>query len=87
MEKVYLVCDKYDRKASLIDDCPDIGVEFMGNCRGRILREDGSEIGRHSSSSFGWLRFDLKRKLEDPTKYEIIDLIREPVPDRFRVKG
>lgn len=86
MEKVYMVCDYTDDKASAISGAPNIGVEYMGSCRGRILREDGTEIGHHGSSSFGWLRADLKSKLDDPDKYEIVDLIGEPVPERFAIK-
>lgn len=82
-EIVYMVCDWTDERAAAIDDAPNIGVEHMGDCRGRILREDGSEIGHHCSSSFGWLRADLKRKLDDPDKYNIVDLIGQPVPVRF----
>lgn len=85
MEKVYMVCDYTDDKAASIDGAPHIGVEYMGNCGGRILREDGTIIGQHHSSSFGWLRSDLKGKLDDPSKYEIIDLIGQEVPERFRV--
>jgi len=85
-EKVYMVCDKFDDKASKIEDCPNIGIEFMGTCAGRILREDGTEIGRHVSSSFGWLRNDLKLKLGDQSKYDIVDLIGKPVPEKFRIK-
>lgn len=84
MEKVYLVCDYTDSKASSIDDALHIGVEHMGNCGGRILRDDGSEIGCHHSSSFGWLRVDLLSKLSEPSKYEIVDLIGQPVPKRFQ---
>ena len=84
MEKVYMICDYADEKARNIQDAPNIGVEFMGNCSGRILREDGEEIGRHFSSSFGWLRQDLIRKLENPEKYEIVDLIGHPVPEQFQ---
>jgi len=81
-EKVYMVCDRHNAKAA---ECGawDVGVEHMGSCSGRILREDGSEIGAHSSSSFGWLRLDLARKLPDPSAVEIVDLIGQPVPERF----
>jgi hypothetical protein len=84
MEKVYMVCDYTDDKAKSIDGALNIGIEYMGNCGGRILREDGTEIGRHHSSSFGWLRKDLKSKLDDLTKYEIIDLIGQEVPKKFK---
>lgn len=84
MEKVYMVCDYTDSKASAIEGTPNVGVEYMGNCGGRILREDGSEIGRHHSSSFGWLRSDLRSKLNDQSKYEVVDLIGQPVPDQFK---
>jgi hypothetical protein len=85
MERVYMVCDYTDDKAAGINGALDIGVEYMGRCGGRILREDGSEIGRHHSSSFGWLREDLQRHLDDPEKYEVIDLIGQPVPDKFQL--
>lgn len=84
-EKVYMVCDWSDAIAASISGTPNIGVEYMGNCTGRILREDGSEIGGHHSSSFGWLRSDLRSKLDDPSKYEIVDLIGQPVPERFKL--
>lgn len=87
MEKVYMVCDYTDERAASILGSPNIGVEFMGDCGGRILKEDGTEIGRHHSSSFGWLRSDLKSKLDDPSKYDIIDLIGQDVPERFVVKN
>ena len=83
MEKVYMVCDTTDKRASEINDAWVTNVENMGHCSGRILREDGTEIGRHHSSSFGWLRSDLKSKLDDPSNYEIIDLIGKETPRRF----
>ena len=86
MKKVYMVCDYTNSKASAINGTPHIGVERMGNCGGRILREDGSEIGRHHSSSFGWLRSDLRLKLDVPTNYEIVDLIGQSVPERFQLR-
>ena len=84
MEKVYMVCDYTDEKAASIEGRPDVGVEFLGNCSGRILRENGTEIGRHHSSSFGFLRSDLRHKLDNPDNYEIVDLIGQPVPTRFQ---
>ena len=80
MEKVYMVCDYTDEKAASISGGPNVGIEYMGNCCGRILREDGSVIGQHTSSSFGCLRLDLRGKLDDPSKYEIVDLIGQTVP-------
>ena len=80
MKKVYLVCDYADSRAISIDGTPNIGIEHLGNCGGRILREDGFEIGHHHSSTIGWLRSDLISKLDDPSKYEIVDLIGKPVP-------
>ena len=50
----------------------------------RILKENGTEIGNYHSSTFGWLRQDLKGKLDDPNNYEIIDLIGQEVPERFK---
>ena len=86
MKKVYMVCDYTDEKASKILDCPVIGVDYMGKCGGRILCEDGTEIGRHHSSTFGYLRSDLKCKLDKTKEYEIIDLIGLEVPERFKIK-
>ena len=85
-EKVYMVCDYSDKQAESISGSPNIGVEFMGDCGGRILKEDGSEIGKHHSSTFGWLRYDLKRKLVNSDNYEIIDLIGQSVPEKFKLK-
>lgn len=82
--KVYMVCDYTDAKASSIDGTPNLGVEYMGNCGGRLLREDSSVIGSHHSSSFGWLRADLRSKLPAIDEFEIVDLIGLDVPDRFR---
>lgn len=86
MEKVYMVCDSTDEKASNDNEMQNIGIEYLGNCSGRILKENGAVIGCHYSSSFGWLRNDLRRKLDDPEKYEIIDLIGQPVPEKFLLK-
>lgn len=83
-QKVYMVCDWHDGKAN--GGAKNIGVEYMGNCRGRILNEDGTLIGQHHSSTFGWLRNDLMRKLDNQEDYEIIDLIGQEVPERFRLK-
>lgn len=82
-QKVYMVCDWHDGKA--VGEAWNIGIEYMGNCTGRILNEDGSLIGKHYSSTFGWLRSDLKSKLDDLNKYEIIDLIGKEIPERFRL--
>lgn len=81
-----MVCDYADERAASISGAPNIGVEYMGDCGGRILREDGTEIGRHHSSSYGWLRADLKHKLDDISKYDIIDLIGKDVPEIFKIK-
>lgn len=86
-EKVYMVCDWHDGKdVTAIGGAWNVGIEHLGDCQGRILREDGSEIGHHHSSTFGWLRSDLKSKLDNPDNYEIIDLIGEPVPEKFKQK-
>jgi hypothetical protein len=82
-EKVYMVCDWYEGNVNV--GALNVRVEFMGNCTGRLLREDGTEIGSHYSSSFGWLRSDLKSKLDNPSEYEIIDLIGQKVPERFKI--
>ena len=85
MKKVYMVADYWDKKAKSIQGCPDIGVEYMGNCGGRIMHEDGTVIGYHHSSSFGFLRSDLKSKLNKDEEYEIVDLIGKEIPDKFRI--
>lgn len=77
-----MVCDH--RSGNYNKGALNVGIEYMGDCTGRILREDGTEIGHHWSSSYGWLRHDLMRKLDDPSKYEIIDLIEQECPERFK---
>lgn len=84
-EKVYMVCDWHDGNCEM--GALNIGVEHMGSCAGRILKENGDLIGNHFSSSFGWLRLDLMSKLDDESKYEIIDLLKSPVPERFILKA
>jgi hypothetical protein len=86
-EKLYMVCDYTDDKAASILGCPDIGVEHLGHCSGRLLKEDGTIIGEHHSSTFDFLRYDLCRKVINPEQYELIDLIGQPVPDRFKQGG
>lgn len=83
-EKLYMVCDYTDDKAASIQGAPNVGVEFMGDCGGRLLKEDGTEVNHWHSSSFGWLRNDLKRGVENIDQYDIIDLIGQEVPERFR---
>ena len=62
--------------------------DYVGaNCKGRLIHENGSTIGFHYSSSYNWLRFDLLKNLKNPEKYEIIDLIGQPVPERFQNKA
>ena len=78
-----MVCDWHDGNAE--GEAMNVGVEFMGNCQGRILKEDGSEIGCHHSSTFGWLRLDLKGNLDNPENYDIVDLIGKEVPDKFKI--
>lgn len=79
-----MVCDF--KRGNYNQGANQVGVEYMGDVYGRILKEDGTEIGSHTSSSYGWLRLDLKRKLEDESRYEIIDLIEQEVPERFKLK-
>ena len=71
-EKVYMVCDS--------------DKDFTGDCAGLILHADGTVIGWHVSSSFSWLRQDLKRKLDNPEQYEIIDLIGQEIPEFLKEK-
>jgi hypothetical protein len=85
--KVYFVCDWHDEKAKSIEGTPNVGVEYLGNCMGRAIREDGEELGYHYSSTFDFLRSDLTYHLgkHGPIDtFEIIDLIGQPVPDRFK---
>ena len=84
-EKVYMVCDWHDGKAE--GEAWNIGVEYMGNCSGRILKENGDEIGRHHSSTFGWLESDLLRNLDNKENYDIVNLIRSECPDRFKLQS
>lgn len=80
-EKAYLVCDF--REGDVDCGALNVGVEFMGNCHGRVLTEDGTKIGQHYSSSIGWLRIDLTRNI-DLDIYDIIDLLDQPVPENFK---
>jgi len=84
--KVYFICDYADSKAASINGAPNIGVEYMGDCGGRAILEDGTVIGRHHSSSYGWLRSDLKYhadKYMEGKPYEVIDFIGQETPERF----
>jgi len=83
-KKVYMVSDWYNGDVH----CGplNLGIEYMGDVSGRLLSEEGEELGRHHSSSFGWLRSDLKNKLDNLEDYEIIDLIGEEVPDKFKIQ-
>jgi hypothetical protein len=82
-KKAYMVCDYTDEKASSMQGAPNIGVEFMGNCAGRIVDENNNLLGQHHSSSFGWLRSDLSRKV-NPEEYEIVDLIGKEIPEHLK---
>jgi len=84
MKKVYMVCDYADEKAKKLGAL-DIGIEFLGNCHGRILHEDGTLISGYHSSTIEWLRKDLKTQLDKNEEYEIIDLIGQEVPERFKL--
>lgn len=80
--KAYMVCDYRDGNYNQAAN--NIGVEFMGNCSGRILAEDGTELGSHFSSSYGWLRTDLLSKI-NLNDWNVIDLIEQECPDRFNI--
>ena len=82
--KLYMVCDF--RKGNYNQGANNIGIEFMGDCGGRLLDEEGKQLGEHWSSSNGWLRKDLRSKVENPNDYEFIDLIDEECPIRFKKK-
>lgn len=84
--KVILLCDWFDEKASKMGAL-NLGVEYMGRCRGRIVYENGELIGEHSSSSFGWLRKDLIRYLDELggySNFDVFDLIGLPVPKEYK---
>lgn len=83
MEKVYMVSDW--SKGPVDRGVEHLGIEHLGDIKGRILKEDGTEIGWHHSSTIGWLREDLKSKLDNPENYEIIDLIGQEVPEKFKI--
>ncbi len=57
-----------------------------GWCYGRLLHENGTEIGYHWSSSISFLREDLKSKLKDISSYDVVDFIGEPTPERFKTE-
>lgn len=82
-KKAYMICDWADDKARAINSAPHIGVEYMGNCHGRIVDENNKTLGTHFSSSYGWLRNDLSSKV-DSEEYEVVDLIGKEVPEKFR---
>lgn len=82
--KVYLICDESDNKARTIEGTPNCGVEYLGRCKGRILLEDGTELGRHNSSTIDYLRQDLLSKLGIDHTYKVIDCLRLEVPHRFK---
>ena len=69
--RVYLLCDHAD---PVHEYCP-----------GRVVAEDGTLLGSHCSTTLEWLRLDLRSKLTDCSAVEIIDLIGQEVPERFRV--
>jgi len=84
-QKVYIVCDSCN---GIIDTYEEFNVDFidyLNRCDGRILTENGSLIGKHTSNSIRCLRKDLKEKLDDQSKYEIIDLIGKHVDAKFRL--
>ena len=82
-EIAYMLLKYTDEKAASMDSAPNIGVEYMGDCGGIIVDEDGNVLGRHHSSSFGWLRRDLSGKV-DKNEYEVVDLIGKEVPEKFQ---
>lgn len=69
--RVYLLCDRANLRREV--------------CTGRVVAEDGTLLGSYCSSTLDWLRKDLKSKLTSPNDVEIIDLIGQEVPERFRV--
>lgn len=71
---VYMVCD--------------FMVGEAGDCAGRILYENGKEIGRHYSTSLDMLRLELKGKLgsiNKPYDFEVVDIFWDPKPERFKL--
>jgi hypothetical protein len=46
----------------------------------------GEMIGCHFSSTLDFLRYDLTNKLDNPEEYEIVDLIGQECPERFKRK-
>jgi len=61
-ERIYLTCEAIER----------------GDYLGTVMKEDGTILGSHISSSTQWLRHDLMRKI-DTEQYEIIDMIEDDV--------
>jgi len=76
--KLFLHCVSADRKAIMISGCPDRGIEFLGDCYGMSLDEQGNKISEHWSSTLDWLRHDLMWKI-DKDKYDVVDMIDEDV--------
>lgn len=68
---LYLVCDE----------------QAGSHLRGRALAEDGTELGRHYSRSVASMRADLRHKVPNIENYQVIDLIGQEVPERFRIEG
>lgn len=74
--KVYLMLDFIDTRNGFND--PGYG--------GRILKEDGTLIDYHYSSSPSCLRDDLLKKLDNADDYEVINWIGRPIPEKFLPK-
>lgn len=84
-KKAYMICDYADKRAKEQNEPMNVGIEFMGNCSGRIVDENNNTLGSHFSSNYGWLRHDLSSKVSED-EYEIVDLIGKEVPEKFKKK-
>ena len=76
--KLFLRCLEADAKAIRIKGCPNVGIEFLGDCYGEAVTESGERINYHTSSTLDWLRSDLMWGV-DKDKYEVVDLIDSDV--------
>jgi len=81
MKKAYMIVTHVSQDdASTCDTPHNIGVEYMGDCSGVIIDEHGTILGEHHSSNYGWLRMDLKSKVNEDD-YDIIDYIGVNMPN------
>lgn len=83
-ELLYLILTFTDEKAKKWGFlCPNLGIEYLGNCAGIIVNYNGLILGSHYSSTFGFLTMDLLSKIKHIKDFEIINLIGKEVPAKL----